>query len=167
MVSLEEEKFLQSIPDPKKVFVKPFDPKVKEIGESIISKIKKQFSELEVLFMGSVALGIAGQNDIGIYALCEPREFDKFLPALKKIFGNPTKTHDTFIEWNFLEGGYQVEFYLTKPPQRQIDIFNVLKNDQKILKEYEDLKLSFNGKRMRDYQKAKYEFYSKIMKNHD
>ena len=52
---------------------------------------------------------------------------------------------------------------MTKPPERQIKVFEILKSDEKLLKEYEELKLSFDGKSYKDYQRAKYEFYNKIL----
>lgn len=163
MITQKEQKFLQSIPESKKVSVKPFDPRAKEIGELIVSRIKKLFPNLKILFMGATALEIAGQNDIDIYLLSKPREFNKYLPTLKNAFGEPTTIHNTFIEWGFMEEGYSVELYLTKPPQRQVKVFKILKTDSQLLKDYEDLKLSLNGKSYREYQKAKYEFYNKIL----
>lgn len=167
MISEEEKTFLKTIPASKKVFIKPFNPKIKEISEEIISKIRNLFPALKVLYMGASSLGISGQNDIDIYTLSNPKNFNKYLPELIKIFGKPLHKHDKSIEWKFKRSGFDVEFYLTDPKspsvQRQIQIFNILKSNKKLLKEYENLKLSFNGKSFRDYQKAKYEFYNRIL----
>lgn len=77
--------------------------------------------------------------------------------------GKPKNTHDAFVEWSFTESEYPVELYLTEPPERQIKVFEILKSNKELLKEYEELKLKFNGKSLRDYQRAKYEFYSRIL----
>lgn len=164
MLTKDEKDFLAKIPVSKKVEIKQFNSQAKKVGELVVSKIKKKLPNLKVLFMGAIALGIAGQNDIDIYVLSAPGDFDKYLPALKKFFGKPKKTYKTFIEWEFVEGGYQVELYLTELPERQIKVFEILKSDKKLLKEYEKLKLFFDGKSFRDYQKAKYEFYNKILR---
>lgn len=167
MLTNDEESFLKTISVSQKVSIKPFDNKITEISEEIISKIKKAFSDLEVLHLGASGLGISGQNDIDIYALSNPKNFNKYLPELIKIFGKPLHKHEKSIEWKFKRFGFDVEFYLTDPKspsmQRQIQIYNILKSNKKLLKEYENLKLSFNGKNFRDYQKAKYEFYNRIL----
>ncbi len=113
--------------------------------------------------MGATALGIAGQNDIDIYIVSKPSKFGEYLPALKRLFGKPKSTHKTFIEWSFTKEGFKVEVYLTEPPKRHVKIYKILKSNKKLLKEYEKLKLSFDGKSYRDYQKAKYEFYNHIL----
>lgn len=163
ILTKNEEDFLSKIPEDKKVKINPFDPKAKEVGDSIVSIIKELLPSVEILFMGATALEIAGQNDIDIYVLSESKDFDKYLPTLKKFFGKPKNNHKTFIEWNFEKDGYPVELYLTEPPERHIKIFELLKVNKELLEEYEHLKLKFNGKSFKDYQKAKYEFYNKIM----
>jgi len=52
---------------------------------------------------------------------------------------------------------------LTEPPDRQIKVYDILKSNKELLKEYEELKLKFNGKSFIDYQRAKYMFYNKIL----
>jgi len=167
MLTKDEESYLKKIPASKRVIIKPFDPKSKKVGQTINAKIKKALPKSKILFMGATALGIAGQNDIDIYVLSERKDFDKYLTTLENFFGKPKNIHRTFIEWGFKEDGYSVELYLTEPPKRQIKVFQILKSDEKLLKEYEDLKLKFDGKSFRDYQKVKYEFYNRILRRID
>ena len=47
--------------------------------------------------------------------------------------------------------------------KEQIKIFNIFKNSHAILKEYEKLKSSMNGKAYKDYQIAKYKFYNRVL----
>ena len=168
MITNDEENYLKKIPAFKKVDIKAFDPKAKAVGKSIVAKVKKALPESKVLFMGATAFEIAGQNDIDIYLLSNPKDFNKYLSSLKKLFGKPKNTHKNFIEWNFIRNNHPVELYLTNPDfpsmLRQIKVFKILKSNKKLLKNYEDLKLKFNGKSFRNYQKAKYEFYNKILK---
>ena len=137
------------------------------MGEAIVKKIKSRFPNLEVLFMGSAALGISGQRDIDIYALADPDDFGKYLPTFEKMFGELDKQgkyiEKTFVEWKFNKDGYEIEVYLTEPPDRQIKVYEILRSNNKLLKEYEDLKLSFDGKSYKDYQRTKYEFYNRIL----
>ena len=167
MLTKDEKDYLSKVDPSRKVSIHPFDPKGKALGESIVKQTKNHSPDLEVLFMGSVALGIVGQKDIDIYALADPEDFGKYLPTFEKLFGKLDKqgkyVKKTFVEWKFQKDGYEVEVYLTESPERQIKVFEILKSNKKLLKEYENLKLSFNGKRYKDYQKAKYEFYNRIL----
>ena len=135
MITKNEENYLKKISASKKVYVKPFDQKAKKTGGLIIKKIKRVFPNLKILFMGATALEIAGQNDIDIYVLSNPKDFNKYLPSLKKLFGKPKNTHKDFIEWKFIRDNHPIELYLTNPDSpsmlRQIDVFEILKSDKK------------------------------------
>jgi len=167
MLTKEEKDYLSKIDPSRKVSIHPFNPKGKKLGEEIVKQIKNHFPNLEVLFMGSVTLEISGQKDIDIYALADPKNFDKYLPTFEKLFGKVDKQGEyvkkTFVEWKFNKGGYEIEIYLTEPPERQVKVYEILKSNKKSLKEYEELKSSFDGKSYKDYQKAKYEFYNRIL----
>lgn len=167
MLTQDEENYLSKIDPMRIVQVYPFDPRGKTLGDEIVAQIKSVLPNANVLFMGSVALEIAGQKDIDIYILSERSSFNNFLPELEKLFGEINKQGDyvkrSFIEWKMQKEGYEIEIYLTEPPQRQIDVYNTLKSNDKLRQKYEDLKVSFNGKSYKDYQKAKYEFYNEIL----
>lgn len=167
VLAKEEEEYLARIPINKKIKIYPFDPKAKMVGNFIVSRIKRNFPQSKVLFMGATALEITGQNDVDIYMLAKAESFDNYLSKLKDLFGEPIHIHETFIEWGFTEKGYPIQVYLADPTsssrQRQIKVFEILKNNPKPLREYESFKLKFNGKKFRDYQKAKYEFYNRIL----
>jgi GrpB-like predicted nucleotidyltransferase (UPF0157 family) len=167
MLTNDEKDFLSKIPADRKIRIFPFDPKVTRIAEDIIKSINNTYPNLEVKHMGASALGISGQNDVDIYAFSDPSGFDKYLPGLIKLFGEPLHRHETFCEWKFKKDGFDIEFYLTKKDsetmQKQIKVFEILKNNKDPLKEYENLKASMNGKSFKEYQEKKYEFYHKIL----
>lgn len=167
MLTSDEIDYLNKIPADKKVSIRPFNSKVSSIAESIVRSVVQIYPGLEVKHMGASSLGISGQNDVDVYAFSDPEYFDKYLPGLNKIFGKPPHKHETFCEWKFKKDKLDVEFYLTeknsKTMQKQIKIFEILKDNIDLLKEYEDLKSSMNGKSFKEYQKKKYEFYHKIL----
>ncbi|MCX6705617.1 MAG: HAD-IA family hydrolase [Candidatus Woesebacteria bacterium] len=169
MLTKDELDFLNKIPADKKVNFHSFDPKVVRMAEDLIQSISNIFPDLEVKHMGASALGISGQNDIDIYAFSEPKDFEKFLPGLVKLFEKPLHRHETFIEWKFKREEFDVEFYLTtkdsKTMKKQLMVFQTLKNNKDLLKEYEKLKESMNEKSFREYQEKKYEFYHRILDN--
>lgn len=167
MLTKEEDNYLQKIPKDKKVKIRPYDQKIEEIADTIINPIKTLFPDLDILHMGASGLGISGQGDLDIYAFARPEDFDQYSNGIKQSLGEPKNSKGDSIAWELSKGGYEVEFYLTDPNseamKRQIAVFNKLRQESKLLEEYRVLKESFNGKGFRDYQKAKYEFYHKIL----
>ncbi|RJR29227.1 hypothetical protein C4564_02715 [Candidatus Microgenomates bacterium] len=163
MLTKYEKDFLKKIPLTKIAHVEPFNPKAKKMGEKIVEKLTSLFPNLDILFMGSTPLEISGKNDIDIYVLSPKEDFNKYLPVLEEAFGKAKSIHETFVEWEFTKNNFEVEVYLTEPPEQQIKIFNILKSDKKLLREYENIKKSYNGKSYREYQRAKYEFYHRIL----
>lgn len=167
MLTDEQEKYLQTIPEEKSVNVYPWDPNTEIIAEKIMQKAKQAATNLEVLFMGASALKIPGQNDIDIYMLCSSQDFDEHLLKLKEVFGEPIKTSPTSIKWEMDIEGFSVELYLTDPgtPQmhEQIRVYELLKDNPRLLEEYKQIKESANGMSMREYQRRKYEFYNRIL----
>lgn len=168
MLTEDQKGYLKKIPTNKKARIYPFDKKVLKIVEEIIQSIENTYPDLEIKHMGASVLGIAGQKDLDIYVFSEPRNFDKYLPGFIKLFGKPKGKHKTFVEWNFTKEGYAIELYLTDPfsksMQQQIKVFGVLKNNQKLLHQYEKLKKNMNGKSLKEYQEKKYEFFNRILK---
>lgn len=170
MITLEEEKYLKTLSKTKKVRIFKYDKKSKDIADEIIGKINKSIPELEVKFIGSPALRISGQRDIDLYVLCPQKEFPKYLQKMMRLFDIPEIMSKESIKWSFNKSGFDVELYLTDPTtpqmQRQLKVFEILKNNSELLKEYEKLKESFNGKLYCAYQKAKYKFYNRVLSNH-
>ena len=168
MLTKDEKDYLSKIPTDKKVYIYPFDTKLAGVVKDLIQSVNNIYPDLEVKHMGASALGISGQNDIDIYAFSGPKDFDKFLHGLTKLFGEPLHKHETFVEWKFKRDKFDIEFYLTakdsETMQKQIKVFETLKNNIDLLKEYERLKESMNGKSLREYQEKKYEFFNKILK---
>lgn len=167
MLTEDEERYIQKIPKDKIVSIKPFDIREKEIAENIISKIKVESPNLEVVHMGASGLGISGQGDLGIYALADSADFNKYLPMMKQLFGDPVGEKPDSVAWKVEIEGYPVELYLTDPNspamKSQIKVFEKLRDNPALLIEYEKLKAEMDGKFFREYQRKKYEFYHRIL----
>src|SRR3989344_2955535 len=110
-----EEKYLQKIPEDKKITIKPFNGQLESVAQDIMVKISTKFPDLEVVQMGASGLGISGQGDLDIYALCNPKDFPRYLPTFKELFDEPISEKPDFIEWNFEVDDIPVELYLTDP----------------------------------------------------
>lgn len=167
MLTKDELKYLETIPESRLVTIQQYNPVTKDVVKSIIEKIKVALPEAKIIFMGASALEIAGQNDIDLYLLTEPSNFEDYSNEIIKLFGEPTHKAQSFIEWNFDQDGFDIELYISDPTtesmQRQLKIFNILSNNSNLRQEYENLKLKFNRKKYKDYQRAKYEFYNEIL----
>ena len=168
MLTEAQKKYLETIPEDKIAEIKPWDSKTKEIAFKLMLKIKSVVPVLEIFYGGASALEISGQNDIDITIKCPTKDFQKYLPELKKILGEPTKIgkENIYQEPIYIDD-YEAEIYMIDPNspalQEQIKVFELLKNNIELRKEYEKIKNESNGIPYREYQKKKYEFYNKIL----
>jgi GrpB-like predicted nucleotidyltransferase (UPF0157 family) len=166
MLTENQEKYILTIPEDKIINIQPFDPKVKEAADIIILEIKNVLPDLEIHFGGASALGIAGQNDIDINLLSTPEEYDKYIPSLVRLYGEPIKKSEKLIKWELERNRFEVELYLTDKDspalQEQIKTFEIIRDNSDLKKEYEEMKISSNGLPFREYMKRKYEFFNRI-----
>ena len=167
MLTEGEKKYLATVPDDKKVVVKPWNPKGLEIAEKIIAEIKSIEPNLEIVLLGSVPLKIAGQEDIDISAFCIKSEQLNHLDSFLKLYGEPTRQGTNSTGWDFEREGFSVSVWLTDPTvettKAQIQVFNILKNNPELLREYEKIKEDAKDLTYKEYQTRKYEFYNRIL----
>lgn len=160
-------KYLAKVPDDQKMVVKPFNPRGLKIAEQIIADIKAVEPELEVMLLGSLPLKISGQEDIDISAFCIKSEQDKHIDNFKELYGEPTRQTGNSICWDFQKNGFDVGVWLTDPTtettKAQVQVFNMLKNNPELLKEYESIKEKAKDLTYKEYQTRKYEFYNRIL----
>ena len=160
-------KYLATIPDDQKMVVKPFNPKGLEIADQVIVDIKAIEPRLETMLLGSLPLKVLGQEDIDISVFCLKPEQPKHIDNFKKLFGEPTRYGNNSIAWGFQKDGFSVEVWLTDPTteatKMQVKVFNLLKNDPALSKEYEKIKEEYKDKSYKEYQTKKYEFYNRIL----
>ena len=161
-------KYLATIPDDKKVIVKPFNPKGLDIAKKIIADIKSIEPSLEVMLLGSLPLKILGQEDIDISIFCIKSEQLKHIDNFNKLFGDFDRQGKHSIKWEFEKDGFTVGVWLTDPnaetTKKQIRVFDLLKNNPVLLKEYEKIKKEAKNLTYKEYQIRKYEFYNRILK---
>ncbi|OGZ30306.1 MAG: hypothetical protein A2931_02065 [Candidatus Niyogibacteria bacterium RIFCSPLOWO2_01_FULL_45_48] len=167
MLTEDQIKYLATIPDNQKVAVKPFNPRGLCVAKQIIADIKSVEPDLKVILLGSLPLGISGQEDIDIDAFCikseQPKHFDNF----KKLFGEPSRRGKNSIGWDFQKEGFGVSVWLTDPTaettKAQVRVFGLLKNNPDLLREYEGIKEMTKNLSYKEYQTKKYEFYNRIL----
>ena len=161
--------YLYSFTYPTNRFVKirPYKPSLQTTADKIINKIHKAAPNLKVYFVGSASFHISGQGDIDLVAKSKSKNFNKYLPVLTDIFGNPSKKRSKFIEWHFMYNKYNIELLLADPTspnfKNELKIYKILKKNKKLLKEYEAIKKSLNGLPVREYIKRRMSFFNKIL----
>ncbi len=167
MLTEDQTRYLNTIPKEKTVAIKPHSQQLKDTADDIIKEVKQISPEINIQLLGAVGLGISGQGDLDMYMLHPASDFHLYLDKLVEHFGKPLHQHPDSVEWCFDKDGVEVELYLTdpnsKPMQEQLKIFNLLRENNDLKSEYEKLKSEANGKSFRDYQKAKYEFYNRLL----
>lgn len=166
MLTIEQENYLQTLPDDP-ITVSPWDPNTNKIAGELITKIKIIFPELEVLYTGASALGIAGKNDIDISILDEIKNFEEHLPKFIELLGQPLKKGQKNIRWEFNKDGYDVDVFLTDKNSPQIKeqkkTFELLRDNPLLLNEYRKIKETAYGLNRHEYQRRKYEFFNRII----
>ena len=167
MLNEGQKKYLATIPEDRKAIIKPFNPKGLVVAEEIISEIKLVEPSLEVQLLGSLALGIGGVEDIDISVFCGEERYSQHIENLEKVLGKYDRLVEGSAKWDFEEKGFHVDVILIDPKngfaKKVGTVFDLLKNDVTLLKEYEEMKIVCNGKSYREYQTAKFEFFNKIL----
>ena len=168
MLTTNQEKYVQTIPENSIAEVKPWDPRAAGVAKKIIEDIKITAPSLEVFWSGALALGISGQNDIDLSLLSDEPDFKIYLSKLLPILGQPQKQSETNILWRIVKDGYKLDAYLSHKNSGDIKshkrLFRLLKNDPDLLQEYKNLKEAANGLPFREYMRRKYEFYNRVLK---
>lgn len=167
MLRENEQKYLANLSEQeanKVVELHDYNPEIANIAKEVMHQIKQKLPGADMRFLGASALGISGQNDIDIYVLASEDKQKEYFTKLESLFGPHEKR-----KWSWQQQGYEVSVYLADPDdpeqKRQIEVFEILHNSPKLLKEYEQLKLAVNGKTYKEYQTTKYEFYNKILES--
>ncbi len=167
MLTEKQLKYITTIPESRKALIKPFNPKGLLVAQEITEEIKSLTPDLEIKLLGSLALGIAGEEDIDIYIFCEEEKWAQYLGSIEKLFGKYDRLMLGSMKWEFESGGFHVDLILIDPnndfSKRSAVVFGCLNNNSTLLNEYEKMKTGFNGKSYREYQTAKFEFYNKVL----
>ena len=167
MLTEKQVAYIATIPENKIAIVESFNLEGLRVAQEIISQIKSAVPNLEVELRGSLAFKIAGAKDIDISILCERQNYLRYLSEVEKMFGKNNRIMESSIKWEFKRDGFHVDLNIIDPStefnRKVVLVSGKLKSDQNLLKEYEKMKLSFNGKSYREYQTAKFEFFNKIL----
>ncbi|HVZ12494.1 MAG TPA: hypothetical protein VG965_05680 [Patescibacteria group bacterium] len=158
--------YLYTYSNKRRVVMKPFRKDLSTTGQKIIAKIKHITPTLKVYFVGSASYKILGLNDVDLLIACPPQKFEKYTPKLSKLFGEPTKERKRFVEWKFMRNNIKVEVLLADPSLRSfsstIKQDQLIKSNNKLLREYVEMKKKLNGSSVRQYVRQRMIFFNRI-----
>ena len=151
----------------KILHVEPWAPHTHDIAQDFIGKIHAVAPELEVLFMGAAALGLPGKNDIDLDILCSKEDIVAYTQKLLPILGTPKDTNDHLAAWEFQYEGFEIDIILSDPsmshvPEQQ-SVFEKLKTEPILLKEYSELKQACDGLPYTIYENRKKAFFKRLL----
>ncbi len=151
----------------RNIVTKNYDPSIKKIGTELVSQIRKINPNLKADLVGSVALGIEGQNDVDILIQLSSNKFKEAVSDLVNKFGNPTKKRKKFIEWKFPYKQAEVEINLMDPGtglfKERYESFLLLKNNKHLLAKYRQFKKQASGLPEKKYLYEKANFFNNIL----
>jgi len=168
MLKQNQINYLKTVPKDRITHVVDFDPKTQTTARKIISEVQASLPLVKIYYIGSSALGIAGENDLDITIMADS-DFDDSLKILKKSYGTPEHENlqTRYVKWKFIRNGFPVELHLgafmTPDLQEQLDTQKILEDSKDLRLEYERIKRECNGLPWTDYLTRKYEFWNKIL----
>jgi hypothetical protein len=141
-------------------------PRLKAIAQEVMHEIQAVAPELEVLFMGSAALGLPGLNDIDLDVLCPRKDLLRYSHKLETVLGKPHAQSEKLVAWKFERNSYDIDVILSDPAYshvpRQRHHYELLKGNPDLLEDYRRLKLSWDCLPLDEYKKRKKSFYEKL-----
>lgn len=147
--------------------LQPWDSSAQEIAENLIGQIHDVAPELEVLFMGAVALGLPGKNDIDLDILCDVSDVRMYTEKLIPLLGQPKEAKGNLTSWESERDGFEVDCILSDPRTSHVPlqqkIFEILKSDSNLRNEYRQLKEDCDGLPLVEYEKRKKAFFGTIL----
>lgn len=149
-------------------FVQEWSPKLRQKAEGLLAKIHGVVPELEVLFMGSAALGLPGENDIDLDILCDQKDIARYAHALTSVLGAPQEIKVTMAVWTYEDEGIEIDCILSDPKRsgshvpRQKKTFEKLVASPDLREQYKQLKYAWNGLPQDQYKAKKKEFLNEV-----
>lgn len=115
MLTLNQQGYLNTIPENKIAHVVAFDLAVRTTGNEIVSELQLLLPQAKIYYIGSSKLGIAGESDIDLTVLGEA-DFNHCLEKIEHHYGEPgvKKVEDKkYVKWEFERNGFPVELHLS------------------------------------------------------
>jgi GrpB-like predicted nucleotidyltransferase (UPF0157 family) len=139
--------------------------------DELIQLLQSLLPNAKILEIGSSAVaGCIGKGDLDILVKVHSSEFNEARSVLDQTFNrNPEQLSNDCYQGYTVESAFDVAIQLTvaNGPYDDFETFvSLLRDSQELLKSYNALKLSWNGKSMDDYRAAKGAFIEQALSKH-
>lgn len=163
MLTKTQKEYLLNLPRERlsmRVEVYPWDPKSKQIAQSIASEIRFYTGE-DLVHMGSSALEIAGEHEIDLYIFKKEAN----LELINKIT-NILNCQAVKNKWRFYRDSFKVSLKIVDPEEEkrkeQRLFFEELKSNPLLRQKYESIKIA-NCESFEKYTLAKMDFVTRVV----
>ncbi len=167
MLNDAQKRYLEMLSDTKVIYTKPYSPEAARVAQGLLKELQTAVPDLEVFWSGALALGISGKNDIDFSVVSRAEDYDKYLPALIGVLGEPQKRGRENVRWEIAREGHSVDVHLADERSPALAehkrTHELLKNNPELLRKYEEIKQNASGLCEREYQRKKYEFYNDML----
>lgn len=168
MITNEQKVWLNHLTNTDKIRVVPYNPETKQIFERMKRNLIKILGKVRISHRGSTNFKISGQGEIDLYIPVAKRDFDRYLHKLINNLGKPGTLYP-LKRARFVEYIKKIKIEIFLINRNDIDWKNLIKfekylrDNSKMLKAYERLKIKANGLSVRKYYYLKTNFINKII----
>ena len=168
MLTSEQEKWINHLPDDNAVEIRPYDFRAREIFFRLAKQMRSEIEEnIKIELRGSTKLGISGQGELDIYVPVPPESFKLMLGRMEKVLGAPGSVYPgrraRFVRYT---EGTKAEIFLINEESDDwtgcLKFENYLETHPEALATYEKMKLGGDGLSTREYYRRKNEFINDI-----
>lgn len=142
--------------------------KANELFQSEKNKIKTLLPFADIQHIGSTVIpGSVTKGDLDIVVRVTKEEFNRSVEILKSMYkvNQPENWSETFASFkaNTLEMDFGAQLVVIDSLSDDFHkLHDILKTNSQLLKEYNAMKLKYEGKNMNDYRKEKADFFQKL-----
>ncbi|MCX6793396.1 MAG: GrpB family protein [Candidatus Falkowbacteria bacterium] len=168
MINQEQQAWLNHLNDSDHVKIIPYNPSVKEVFQIIKAELIKILGNIRISHRGSTALKISGQGEIDLYIPVSKKDFNITIKKLEKYLGKPGSVYE-FVRARFVKyiENTKIEIFVINKNDEgwkaSVRFEKYLKNNPRVLKEYERLKIKANGLSTRKYYAIKIAYINKVI----
>jgi GrpB-like predicted nucleotidyltransferase (UPF0157 family) len=169
MLTPAQEKWIALLSDQDQVKILPWDATAQDKYAVVKQRIQAALgSDMPVEHRGATSLGISGQDEIDIYVPVPEEQFNRYLPELCTLFGEP-HSHYPLERARFVtfEGGKHIDVFLINAERPgwtdSCKFDHYLRTHPETLDQYRLLKEAGHGLSTREYYRRKLDFLNNIL----
>jgi GrpB-like predicted nucleotidyltransferase (UPF0157 family) len=169
MLTAKQEEWIAHLSDSDKIRIIPFDSDAERKFQKVKSRIQQFLGENMIIeHCGATSLGISGQDEIDVYILVSPKDFNRLIEPLTENFGEPRSLY-SMERARFVteEDGKRIDVFLINEESEGwrdgVRFESYLKTHPEVLEKYRNLKEDGNGMSVSEYYRKKVEFINDIL----